>query len=228
MTEQEWLEELDDVQMLHYLKGKASDRKLRLYAVACCRVLLWPVLNGPCRAAVEAAERHAEGLAGVAEMAAAGRRADESWDDREGVVIDQEVIHPGRAAQGACERSAWYAAHRASYHAFAVESHDPHSRARLLKTRRPDDKVWGRLVLEVFGNPFRPVAVDPRWLAWNEAAVRHLARAIYDERAFDRLPVLADALEDAGCADAAVLSHCRGPGPHARGCWVVDLLLDKR
>ena len=52
-------------------------------------------------------------------------------------------------------------------------------------------------------------------------------RSIYDDRAFDRLPILADALEDAGCADAAILSHCRGPGEHVRGCWVVDLLLGK-
>ena len=56
---------------------------------------------------------------------------------------------------------------------------------------------------------------------------RALAGAIYDERAFDRLPVLGDALEDAGCADAAILAHCRGPGEHVRGCWVVDLLLGK-
>ncbi len=54
-----------------------------------------------------------------------------------------------------------------------------------------------------------------------------LARSIYDDRAFDRLPVLADALEDAGCTDAAILDHCRGPGPHVRGCWVVDLILGK-
>jgi len=76
----------------------------------------------------------------------------------------------------------------------------------------------------IFGNPFRPVALDP---AWRTEAVVGLATGIYADRAFDRLPVLADALEDAGCANADVLGHCRGPGPHARGCWVVDLLLGK-
>jgi hypothetical protein len=70
-------------------------------------------------------------------------------------------------------------------------------------------------------------AVDPSWLAWNGGTVRNLAQSIYDERAFDRLPVLADALEDAGCADADLLGHLRGPGPHARGCWAVDRILGK-
>ena len=77
---------------------------------------------------------------------------------------------------------------------------------------------------EVVGNPFRPVAFDPRWLT---STVVGLARGIYDERAFDRMPILADALEDAGCDDAHVLAHCRGDGPHVRGCWVVDLVLGK-
>ena len=76
----------------------------------------------------------------------------------------------------------------------------------------------------IFGNPFRPVEVDPSWLAWNEGTVGRVARSIYDERAWDQMPVLGDALEDAGCANEDVLAHCRGPGPHTRGCWVVDLL----
>ncbi len=84
------------------------------------------------------------------------------------------------------------------------------------------------LIRDIFGNPFRPVAVDPAWLAWNDGAIRKMAQAIYDERAFDRLPLLADALEDAGCADADILAHCRGPGPHVRGCWLVDSLLGKK
>jgi hypothetical protein len=80
---------------------------------------------------------------------------------------------------------------------------------------------------DIVGNPFRPTAVEPAWLTWNGGMVTTLARTIYDEHAFDRLPILADALEDACCDDAAILAHCRGPGPHVRGCWVVDLLLRK-
>jgi hypothetical protein len=88
---------------------------------------------------------------------------------------------------------------------------------------------------DVFGDPFRPVpagSAQRRWrkqwetfLTWSNATIPQLARAVYDERRFDRLPVLADALEEAGCSDAAILSHCREPAPHVRGCWVVDAIL---
>src|SRR5262249_52810933 len=74
------------------------------------------------------------------------------------------------------------------------------------------------LVREVFGNPFRPVAFEP---GWRSPDVLRLGRAIYEERAFDRLPILADALEEAGCDDAELLGHLRGDGPHARGCWAL-------
>jgi hypothetical protein len=80
------------------------------------------------------------------------------------------------------------------------------------------------LALDVFGNPFRPVALDPSWLT---STVVQLAQGIYADRAFDRLPILADALQDAGCEHPDVLAHCRSDGPHVRGCWVADLLLGK-
>ena len=81
-----------------------------------------------------------------------------------------------------------------------------------------------QVIQEVLGNPFRRVAIDP---AWRTSTVVALARGIYDEKAFDRMPILADALQDAGCDSDDVLSHCRGGGPHVRGCWVVDLVLGK-
>jgi hypothetical protein len=80
------------------------------------------------------------------------------------------------------------------------------------------------LLRDIFGNPFRPVTLDPRWLT---SSVLDLGRAIYDERAIERMPILADALMDAGCDNEEVLNHCRGDGPHVRGCWVVDLILGK-
>ena len=80
------------------------------------------------------------------------------------------------------------------------------------------------LVRCMFGNPFRPPTLTRAWLS---STVVSLAQTVQDERAFDRLPILANALEDAGCCDANILGHCRGPGPHVRGCWVVDLLLAK-
>jgi hypothetical protein len=80
---------------------------------------------------------------------------------------------------------------------------------------------------DLFGNTLRDSRVNPALLAWNEGTVHRIAQAIYDDRAFDRLPILADSLEDAGCDDADLLAHCRGAGPHVRGCWAVDLLLGK-
>jgi hypothetical protein len=95
-------------------------------------------------------------------------------------------------------------------------------------TERPDPSparhVQAAIVRDIFGNPFRPVAFDPRW---RTADVLGLAHGIYDGRAFDRMPLLADALMDAGCADEQVIGHCRSEGPHVRGCWVVDLILSK-
>jgi hypothetical protein len=80
----------------------------------------------------------------------------------------------------------------------------------------------------LLGNPFRPSFVSPDWLAWQGGIITVLARTIYEEQSFHQLPVLADALEDAGCADESLLAHGRSPEPHARGCWVLDLLLGLR
>lgn len=94
-------------------------------------------------------------------------------------------------------------------------------------TRRLTLHKQARLLRDIFGNPFRPVAVESSWLAWNDGTVVKMAQGIYDDGAFDRLPVLADALEDAGCHNTDIHDHCRRPGQHVRGCWVVDLLLGK-
>jgi hypothetical protein len=83
------------------------------------------------------------------------------------------------------------------------------------------------LLRDVCGNPFRSALVDSAWLRSRPGTVLKIAAAINEDRAFDRLPILADALEDAGCDNADILAHCRGPGPHVRGCWVVDLILRK-
>ena len=76
----------------------------------------------------------------------------------------------------------------------------------------------------LFGNPFRPVTFSP---AWRTATAVSLARRMSEARDFSAMPILADALQDAGCDSDEVLTHCRGPGPHVRGCWIVDLVLGK-
>jgi hypothetical protein len=93
-----------------------------------------------------------------------------------------------------------------------------------LARQQEEKAAQSHLIRDIFGNPFRPVSLDP---SWTTTVVKTLAQDIYDERAFDHLPILADALEEAGCTSPEILSHCRQPGEHVRGCWVVDLVLDR-
>jgi hypothetical protein len=83
------------------------------------------------------------------------------------------------------------------------------------------------LLHDLFGNPFRLIVIEPFWIRWKNGTIPKLAQAIYDERRFADLPILADALEEAGCESADLLGHCRQPGEHVRGCWVLDRLLGK-
>jgi hypothetical protein len=115
------------------------------------------------------------------------------------------------------------AAHAASF-ALAAQQEDSSRRSRW-DTERTAQSDWLRCIV---GSPFHPVAVDPGWLGWNQGTVPRIAQCIYQERAFGCLPILADALEDAGCADPQILHHCRQPGEHAHGCWAVDALLGKQ
>ena len=113
-------------------------------------------------------------------------------------------------------------------HVLAADSVDQAAKdLRKLIILYPPRALWrefASLIHDVMGNPFRPITLDP---VWRTSTVLTLADGIYADRAFDRLPILADALQDAGCENADVLEHCRGPGPHVRGCWVVDLVLGK-
>jgi hypothetical protein len=88
------------------------------------------------------------------------------------------------------------------------------------------EPAWGSIepIRDLFGNPFRPVTVDPAWLTRNVIAI---AEGIYEDRAFDGMPILADDLEESGCDDAEILDHCRSPAEHVRGCWVIDAILGK-
>ena len=106
-----------------------------------------------------------------------------------------------------------------------MNAHVIHALAETIQRGCPDRyPLLALLLRDIFGNPTRPVTFDP---CWRSADALGLARAIYEDRAFDRMPLLADALMDAGCAEEAILDHCRGEGPHVRGCWVVDLVLGK-
>jgi hypothetical protein len=217
MTEAEWGACAGPKRMLEHLRGRAGDRKWRLFACGCCRRFWQLLADDRSRNAVEVAERYADGLSTAEEMGAAKAGAEEVWRSQ-WVYGDTENPPAAYAAGGAATAAFPIAGHRMAESAVWAGQGCGGRRER---------RAQSDLFRCVFGNPFRPAAVDPSWPAWNGGAVRNLARTIYDERAFDRLPILADALEEAGCDNADVLGHCRGGGEHVRGCWVVDLLLGK-
>jgi hypothetical protein len=218
MTEADWLACQDPIDMLLVPPGRdADDRRVRLFLVACCR-RVWDVMSGENRAAVEVAERAADGKTTTAELAACEERSALYRD------VDDEVIEPeDQPAEYWCDVAAWKATARRPLLA-AGDVCDATRRVAENRSGEWEEVVQARLLRCVLGNPFRPVALDPEWRSETVVA---LATGIDQERAFDRMPILADALEEAGCDHPDILTHCRGPGPHARGCWVVDLVLDK-
>jgi hypothetical protein len=224
MGEQEWLACTDPQKMLDFLLGQVSDRKLRLFAVACCRSV-WHLLNGPsARNGVEVAERFADGAASLQEMAAAGDAAgDAPWPAiRAGNPYAECVAH---AAIWATATDATTAAHVASRFARGCDQDKKRPDGTAIATHPEEERRQTHLLRDIVGNPFRSVRINP---AWRSAEVLALAQGIYDERAFAKMPELATELEKVDCSDAVLLTHCRDRGPHARGCWVLDLLLGKK
>jgi hypothetical protein len=200
--------------MLNFLRGgrTASDRKLRLFAVACCRSI-WQHMPDECsRQAVEVGEQYADGLTGDEPREAV-------WQAirglKEAAVAEQDFE---RAAHlRGTERPVYHTMRRGIFYLSSLV--DNHDRCLFLR--------------DIFGNPFRATpTIGPSLLRWNSGMVPRLAQAAYDARLLPaghldaaRLAVLADALEEAGCTDADILGHLRGPGHHVRGCWGVDLVL---
>ncbi len=220
MTEQEWLDCALPNRMLEFLRGKPSDRKLRLFAVACCR-RIWDLLSDDrWRATVETVERHADGLADLEEFTRVVEIAmAASWDaDMAYVDGTSEGL---RAAQ---MQEAEEVSVESMIAAVVVPDAEQSAFAATLAAwGGKQTLIQAALLRDIFGNPFRPVTVDPEWLI---PTVTFLARMIYEERSFDQMPELADSLEAAGCTNEDILAHCRD-GSHVRGCWVVDMLMGK-
>jgi hypothetical protein len=238
MTEAEWLAATDPAMLTKHMRGKASDRKFRLFAVACCRLNADPDSTDLFRHGLELIERFADG-------AATDRELESVW--RDAILFDTDERRQLAEGPASPEASRISLDRRQAY-LISAAAKPPDGLISHLGTKTGGIKgsfiggipypewqfsaVWTvrvgldesesvALLRDLFGDPFRPFTPEPRWLT---ADVRGLAHSIYDDRAFDRLPILADALLDAGCDNEDILSHCRSPGPHVRGCWVVDLL----
>jgi hypothetical protein len=224
MTKAEWLGCDDPGPMLAFVGDKASDRKLRLFACACARQIWGLLTDDRSRQAVEVAERFADGLAGPRSRLRCHQNAYAAY---------QAAYEDGDTTSRNWQASAALAANGAVSHdiSYAVNAWMSAANAEAASANQQwtqQQRRYSRLLQDIVGNPFRALPrLNPAWLAWEGGTVAKLAAAVYEERAFDRLPVLADALEEAGCDAAELLDHLRGPGPHVRGCWALDLLLGK-
>jgi hypothetical protein len=223
MTEHEWLSCADVRPMLDLLAsrprrriallfGRRCDaeqfRRLSLFAAACFgRTGGAPVRVGSCQSITNAIPRMP-----------ARRRHGEATPWMEGAYFPEIVAAEEWAARWADASSrcvAWrraYSAGRLDWQGF--------KRARV-----SERGVQATLLRCVYGNPFHSTEIDRGWLDGAGSVAKWLANQIAETDAFDRLPELADALEEAGCVDEALLAHCREPGPHARGCWAVEVLV---
>jgi hypothetical protein len=213
MTEQEWLSSADPFPLIEFLQGKVSDRKLRLFAVACCRLVWHQMEDDRSKNAVEVAERFADGRASITELTDARDAAPSSYR----TWLSTGLPYHDELAQSAAVLCA-----RESVDAEAVLQD-----AFLWADMTPNedgDELAASILRDIFGNPFRPVSIFPNWITSNVLA---LAGEIYDSGECTRLPMLVDALEAAGCESADILNHCRGEGQHVRGCWVVDSILGR-
>jgi hypothetical protein len=229
MSEADWLAWADPYGLLGYLRSRASDRKLRLFSCACCRRLWHLLADEPTRQAVEAAERVAEGADRKLLEAAWGPVAHAKYE-----AEGETYVAPAgrlRDAAAAAEYAATAVLHAISDDAFGGADGASLYAARALATAgsfESERSIQCEILRCIFGNHFSSFPIDPGWLNWQGGLLGSMARWMYDSRDFGDMSVLADALEDAGCANPDVLAHCRQQGAvHVRGCWVIDLLLGK-
>jgi len=216
-----------------------SERKSRLFAVACCRRILHLMPTDEARECVLAAEQFADGLIDEdglnAAVEASMRSCQQDWRVR---CYSFALAHPAvqRAAINALGRVHRQEGARASVtdavaeawaYSTLFEAKEEYTAEKYQFLYVAERVRQADLLRDIAGNPFRPASVRPSWLAWNDRCVERMACGIYEERAFDRLPILHDALLDAGCDNEDILAHCRTQHEHVRGCWVIDLLLGK-
>lgn len=213
--------------LLSYLPPDRPERKLRLFGLACCKRVAHLMTD---REAIDALERIQECIESrtmnvvLEEIRSSSQRLADRADAA--VIMGQgksELGEDGHIHFANCSPYAM-ANPRPAQAALDVSSRVRWALDYIGIDRDQEMKEHCGIFRDILGNPFRPVALDPRWLT---STVLDLANLIYSERQFERMPLLGDALMDAGCDNDEVIKHCHGPGPHVLGCWVVDLLLRK-
>jgi hypothetical protein len=202
---------------LFRLRGASilSERKVRLFNAAICR-RFWDYLSEASQSILSESELLADGLVKATDSQGLCHRANNVIHE----LFDQE--YPTKQFPSNEVRIQRGAAAAVCY---AVLPNELWGAAAYLWELKPSEKEpHSQIIRDVFGNPFRVVMVEPAWLTSN---VVSLAQTIYDDRAFDRMPLLGDAIDETGCDSSDILDHCRSPVEHVRGCWVVDALLGK-
>lgn len=215
MNEEEWLASHDPMWMLEGIEHEGSDRKFRLLGCGCCRLAPRLLTDNRSLRAVEVAEQYADGQVTEQKLA-------------ETTIPAFRASMDGGSSAAVCFLTAgdgFEASRRVLEERLEVEGPQMVFEFWLWGKQRRRRAFYASLVRDIFGNPFRPAAFLPDW---RTDTAKPLARQMYESREFSAMPILADALQDAGCDNYDILSHCRDANAtHVRGCWVVDLVLGK-
>jgi hypothetical protein len=229
VTEVEWLAATNSEELLRGFRAGAAHRKLLLLACGCCRRKWFEISDTALRQKVALAERYADGRITEEEFFQTVRDVQLSPTNHPVVsnlrtaVLSLGALHHDHSPASIVE-IVLRIAEAAGYADAGSTLRNPRRSIHFRRARERELAAQAVLVRDVFGNPFRTVAFAPEWRTDTAVA---LAQQMYDSREFSALPILADALQDVGCADEDVLNHCRGNGPHVRGCWVVDRVLGR-
>jgi len=216
MTEQEWLATTDPIPMLSFVEGKASDRQLRLFVTACCSQV-WSLLDHtPSKLAIDVASRYTDHQADRDELDAA-RRTVEGWEY--GYHLEKAL------ASAVCQEPPHLVQVISNSEQLLTRQYEVERKVHRAKAGTVPTPRYTAMIRDIIGNPFHAVAFASEWRTDTSLG---LARHLYERLDFSIMPILADALQDAGCDSDEILNHCRDEGQvHVRGCWVLDGLLGK-
>ncbi len=219
ITETQWLTAGSWFPVCEAVQRRQNARKMRLFGCACCRRLGNLLTDERSFVAIEVAEQFADGAAKRAALIAAQVAARAAVNE---LGQTESKWEPDGWAANAVEMVVHGTA-KIYFQLTATRAAEAIGQSRV-RTNAAERAIQLGLLRDIFGNPFRPVAFSP---SWRTSPVGAIASRMYESRDFGAMPILADALQDAGCDSTDILDHCRGEGSHARGCWVVDLVLGK-